>query len=203
MSRTPATQHTRHGDGTAPFFSPPNLLSLFRIAAAPLQLALAWWGEKAVFVSVLVVVMITDAVDGFLARHVFSPSRLGARLDSWGDFATYLSLPACIWWLWPDLVIQEWPFVVVALACYVIPTAIGFLRFGRMTCYHTLAAKTSAIVIAPTVLLMLLGGPHWPFRASMPLLIYAAIEDSAISLVLKHWRPNVPTVLHAWKDPHS
>ena len=90
------SSHPEPDTGGSPI---PNLLSGFRLLAAPVMLYLAWIGKPNGFLVLLAISLSTDAVDGFLARRLSWQSELGARLDSWGDFATYVSVPLGAWWL--------------------------------------------------------------------------------------------------------
>lgn len=108
----------------------PNALSVFRIAVAPLQLVLAHQQYQRAFLALLVLSLLSDALDGFLARRSGTTSTLGARLDSWGDMTMFLTLPICVWWLWPAIIRREAAYVITAIACYLVPVTLGFLRLG-------------------------------------------------------------------------
>lgn len=71
----------------------PNLLSGLRLVAAPFMLYLSWMGFRVTFLVLLVFALLSDAIDGFIARRLNIKSDIGARLDSWGDLATYLTVP--------------------------------------------------------------------------------------------------------------
>ncbi len=175
----------------------PNAISALRLAAAPLLLCLAWAGARRGFLIAYVGVLASDVVDGFLARRLRSTSELGARLDSWGDLATYVTLPFAAWWLWPEVVRREAGFVVVALAAYVAPVVVGWLRFGRLTSYHTLGAKVSGVLMSVAVPLLFAWDVTWPFHLATGVFALAEIEEMAITLVLPRWRSNVPSLVHA------
>jgi len=182
--------------GAAPI-TLPNLLSTLRLALAPVLLVLAWTGRPTAFLAVLVVALASDACDGFLARRLRQATALGTRLDSWGDLAIYTLVPLCAWWLWPDLLRREAPVVAAAVAAYALPIAIGALRYGRLTSYHTWGAKLSAVLLGTSALLLFAGGPALPFRIATCVLVLAELEEIAITATLPVWRANVPTWWHA------
>ena len=80
----------------------PNGLSAFRIACVPILLVLAWHGALAPFLIGFALGLASDVLDGVLARRLGQVTEFGARLDQWGDFALWLSLPLAAWWLWPE-----------------------------------------------------------------------------------------------------
>ena len=182
--------HTSH-------ISVPNLLSGFRIVMGPAELALAYSGQKAAFLVLLILCLLSDAVDGYIARRQHCVSAFGARLDSWGDLVMFLTLPLSVWWLWPELVRAEAVFIALAIASYLVPVGIGGLRFRHLTSYHTWTAKLSTILFGVTVFYMLLGGSTWPFRVAVPVFFLSALENIAITFTLKSWRTNVHSIWHA------
>ena len=106
-----------------------DALSLFRLLAVPVFVWAAATGRQGAFVAVLAASLLSDLVDGTLARWARSASTLGARLDSAGDFATYTSVPICAWLLWPDLIRREAGWVAAVVLSYLIPVLAGFVKF--------------------------------------------------------------------------
>lgn len=175
----------------------PNLLSGLRLAAMPVLMLLAWGGERTAFLVLYLCALLSDMLDGYLARRLGQESDLGARLDSWGDFALYMSTPVCAWLLWPEIIMREAPYVVMVLASFTLPVLAGFVRYRRLTSYHTWGAKLSAVLMGVSTLLLFVGGPAWPFRLSTFILALAQLEEMAITIVLSEWRSNVPSLVHA------
>ena len=68
----------------------PNFLSLYRLLMCPVIL---YWGinrQEQLFSVFLVINLITDVLDGWIARKFNMQTELGARLDSIADFGTYI-----------------------------------------------------------------------------------------------------------------
>jgi len=172
----------------------PNLLSALRLLAAPFLLVLAWRGLGTAFLACFTASLLSDVLDGLLARSLQQRTEIGARLDSWGDLATYAALPFSVWWLWPELIRQEAVFVAVVVVSYVLPTVVGFFKFRRLTSYHTRGAKLSALLMGPALLLLLGWGSPWVFRLAALVLALAELEEIAITAVLPEWRADVPSL---------
>ena len=174
----------------------PNLLSWVRLSFVPCFLWLAWNGYSLTFFICLIISVVTDAVDGYLARRLNQTTDLGAKLDSWADLSTQLAMPFCGWWLRPDIVRQEAPFLATGIF-YLAAIVIGFLKFHRLTSYHTWGAKLSAIAVAAAVIVFFANGPGWPFHIAMPIVVLACLEEIVITVVLPTRRANVPSLWHA------
>lgn len=169
----------------------PNLLTASRIGFAPVMLALAWLGHERAFLVCLVISLVTDILDGKIARWLGQTSELGTKLDSWADLVTYLTLPIDTYWLRPDVVASEWPAFVVVACAYVLPITIGFIKYRKLTSYHTRGAVISAYCIGGSVIVMFAHGPTWPLRVAVGVVALAEIEEIAITLLLPVWRSNV------------
>jgi len=83
------------------------------------------------------------------------------------------------------------------VASYVAPVAIGFLRYGRLTSYHTRGARLAAYLGGASTLVVFAGGPALPFRLATAVLVLAELEEIAITAVLPTWHANVPSLAHA------
>ena len=181
----------------------PNWLSCLRLALAPLLLVLAWKHRPVSFLACLCLSLASDLADGFLARYLDQKSELGAKLDSWGDLATYTAFGIGAWWLWPDVIRAEVWCVAVVVASYTLPSLLAFLKFGRLTSYHTRGAKLSALLMGPALLLLFGWQVTWLFRVATVVLLAAEIEEIAITLVLRRWHADVPSLAHALRLARS
>lgn len=178
-----------------------NALSAARIACAPLGLVLAWRGATAAFVAVFALALLTDVLDGIVARRFQLVSESGARLDQWGDFALWASLPLAAWWLWPATLAREAWFVALAFACMLLPTAIAYCKYRAVPGYHTWSVKIGAIAMGVAAPLLLLFDVAWPFRAAALFQVVCAIDELGITLLSPVCRNDVGSVLHVLREP--
>ncbi|MDH5472866.1 MAG: CDP-alcohol phosphatidyltransferase family protein [Gammaproteobacteria bacterium] len=175
----------------------PNFVSFIRILLAPVMLLLALKNEPLWFIVVLLVSEFTDVLDGFLARHLNQITTLGSRLDSWGDFCIYSTLAASAWILWPEIVMQEVVFVSVIIISFTLPVLIGIIKFRAITSYHTWSVKIAVAVTVISYILLFMDISAWPFRLAALACIYAAIEEIAITLMMKHTHVDVRSLRQA------
>ena len=185
------------GSSKADIFTLPNILTSLRLVIAPLLLYLAAVGEYTFFVTLLTFSLVLGFTDGLIARRLDQVSEVGGKLDSWGDLVTVATVAICAWWLRPDLIRQEAPLVIAVLLGYIVPVVLGFLKYGRITTYHTWTTKLSLVLIGIGLLLAFVGGPLWLFELSVPVLVFAGIEEIAITTILPRCQSNVPTLWHA------
>jgi CDP-diacylglycerol--glycerol-3-phosphate 3-phosphatidyltransferase len=178
----------------------PNLLSALRIALVPVLLVLAWQGHPRLFLGTLAFSLSTDVLDGFFARRLRQCSPLGTKLDSWGDLLTYAAAIPAIFLLWPGAVLAEWAWMAVAVSAFTLPILYGVAKFGRITSYHTLGAKTSALLGGPSILLLLGLGEPTLFRITAVVIAFSAIEEMAITTRLTEWRANIPSYWHLRRE---
>lgn len=175
----------------------PNMVSGLRLALVPFLLLLAWNQKPMAFFVCLILSLVTDIADGLLARWLRRTTELGAKLDSWGDFATFASLPFCGWWLQPEVLREEMIWLNAGIFSYVAAVVAGFLKFRQLTSYHTWSGKITVWIVGVAIILFFATGSGWPLRVAMPVVILTSLEEIAVTLVLPTSQTNVPSLWHA------
>ncbi len=145
-------------------FTLPNVICMLRIAGSLLMLGVAIGGYRTAFLSLFVVLTLSDWIDGWLARWLHQRSDFGARLDSFADAALYSSLILGVTILCREELQRESLWVVVALASYALTTAAGLIKYGKVPSYHTTAAKKTQGIVLLAAILLLLQWASWPIR---------------------------------------
>jgi len=175
----------------------PNALSALRLAIALPMLVLAWHGQATGFLVLFGVALFTDSADGLVARAMREESRLGARIDTWGDLAMFVAAGVGGWRLWPAVIGHEMPVIALALAALAVSGIAGLIKHGRLPSYHAWSAKFSTAAIGIASLLLFVGVSPWPFRLAVAALAFSAAEATAITLALPEWRSDVRSLRHA------
>ncbi len=179
-----------------------NGITLWRVLMAPLVIFLAIKGDEALFKWFLAISFLTDAVDGTLARRYHITSKLGARLDSIGDDLTILAAFAGMLVFRPDFVRQELILLIILAGLYLLQVVLALYRYGKMTAFHTVLAKVSAVLQA-VFLLALFFWPEAPkllFYAAAALTALDLIEEIVLVLLLHQWRADVKGLYWLFKD---
>ncbi len=181
-------------------YSIPNILSFLRLGLVPVLIGLALVQAGQLFLWVLAVSLLSDVLDGFLARKLNQVSELGAKLDSWGDVLTYASMIFGLFAIWPAVFTEQAAFLFAAMLSFTVPLALALRKFGGYPSYHTWGAKIAAVLIAPAYYVLILFGADEFFRLVILFHILVAVEEMAITLILKKRRSNVGSVISLIKE---
>jgi len=178
----------------------PNMLSLSRIAMAPFVLVAAYYGSELLFFTLFGLMLLTDALDGYLARRWHECSDIGSKLDSIGDYVTYMTVPFATWWLWPEIIKAEWPYITAAILLFLVPGIIARIKFGQMIAYHTWLTKITAVLFSAGLLLLLFAKNSLLFHIGVCFLVLEAVENLAITAVMKEPGTNLRSLWHVLKN---
>ena len=162
-----------------------NMLSILRLVLVPVLVALALQGHSQWFLFVLAGSLISDFLDGYLARLMRQTSDFGAKLDSWGDALTYAVMIFGLYEIWPMTFDYQLGFLISATLSFVIPLLLALIKFGEYPSYHTVGAKIAAVLIAPAYYLLILADADMLFRAVIMFYLLVALEEIAITFLLK------------------
>ena len=176
-------------------YSIPNLLSLLRLALVPVLIIAVCLKETNLFLLLLAISLLSDMLDGYFARKLQQVTEFGARLDSWADMATYAMMIIGIFYIWPVIFVEQLYFLIAATLSYVLPVIIALARFRSFPSYHTWGAKIAAVLIAPAFYLLVLADNQLFFRLVIVFHVIVAIEEIAITFLLKKSKTNVASIL--------
>lgn len=181
----------------------PNLITCLRIVGSPGLVILAIVGQPFWLAVLAVTLVLTEWLDGFLARYLQAESATGARLDTVADGLFYTSLLVALALLNPALIAREVYWMVAAAISYLGSWLASWIKFRRLPSYHTWAAKAAWFVVGAGILCLLAGWSAWPFRIAMICVVLTNLEATAITLVLPRCEVNVPSVWHALRYSES
>jgi CDP-diacylglycerol--glycerol-3-phosphate 3-phosphatidyltransferase len=174
----------------------PDTLSYFRLASVPVLLTLAWAGYPIHFLVLLILSLISDVADGFIARRLRIATARGAKLDSWADLCVYMTAPLCVWWLWSDLVWQNMPYVIMVVVCCASTPFLGWMRFDKLPSLHLYSAKLSAVLLSISFFILIFLDISWPFRVAAVVTVISTLEEWLVIALLDMYRSNVKSIFH-------
>ncbi|MFL5752984.1 MAG: CDP-alcohol phosphatidyltransferase family protein [Bacteroidia bacterium] len=179
----------------------PNVLSLYRIASVPFVLYLIYSGKQQAFVILLSINLITDILDGFIARRFNMQTDLGAMLDSWADVGTYiLAFAGLLKFEWSFVVAYKWGLGMFA-GLYLLSFLVTYIKFGRICGLHLYSFKITGYLQGIFMLVLFsVGCIDWLFYLMTVIGCWANIEEIIIFLLLKEPRSNVKGVYWVLKN---
>jgi len=170
----------------------PNVISAVRVALMPVLLLLALEQKAQAFLGVLSLSLLSDAVDGYLARRLGQVTALGTRLDSWADLSTYAAMLVGLKLLWPSVFEREVSYLVAAFSAWLVPLLVCLARFRCLPSYHTLSAKLAAILLVPAYFSVAIWGEALLLRGVLLFYLWVAFEQVVITCILPRWQDDVP-----------
>jgi len=179
-----------------------NGITLYRIVTAPLLLYLLWRHELQWFRWLLAASFFTDAIDGYIARKYKVTSIAGARLDSIGDDLTVLAAIVGMLVLKKEFVREEKVFLLILCGLFVLQTILSLVRYGKQSSFHTLLAKTAAILQGIFLLLLFfLPQPLYIlFYITAAVTALDLVEEIILVLMLPRWQTNVGGIYRIWRE---
>ena len=170
-----------------------NSITFYRIIAAPFLLVFLFAKQYEVFKWLLGLSFFTDLIDGYLARKFKVTSILGTKLDSIGDDLTVLVGLIALFVLKLEFMKQHIIIFIILLVLFLVQITYGFIRYKKMTNFHTYLAKTAALLQGVFLILVL-----FTEEPSLILFYVAAIvtmleltEEIILIRLLPKWQANV------------
>jgi CDP-diacylglycerol--glycerol-3-phosphate 3-phosphatidyltransferase len=172
-----------------------------RLLASPVLVCFAFAGWEAPFKWLLLASLLSDTIDGAIARAFHTQSRRGALLDSVADIV--LTLATLL-----GLVRLQWPFVsehhralFLIVGIYVLEVALALYRYGRVSSFHTYLARVAAYAQAVFVLsLFFLGDYGWLFYLTVIVSVIAYVEELVLLYFLPNWTSDVRGLYWVFTD---
>ena len=177
----------------------PLALTTLRALLAPVVVALALaWPMPWAFGACLVAAFASDVFDGIVARRLGVATPALRRLDSVADSIFYVAALFAAWHL-HAVVLREHAFALLALILLEAARYVFDLRkFGKEASYHMWSSKLWGVALfAGFFALLVFGEDRVAVPAAIWIGILADVEGLAISMTLREWRTDVPTIWHA------
>lgn len=179
-----------------------NGITLYRIIAAPFLLVLLFAEQYEIFKWLLAISFFTDLIDGYLARKFKVASILGTKLDSIGDDLTVLVGLIALFVLKLEFIKQHIIIFLILLVLFLVQTTYAWIRYGKLTNFHTYLAKTAALLQG--VFLILVFFTNEPslflFYAATIVTMVELIEEIILVSLLPEWQANVKGIYWALKN---
>lgn len=184
---------------TSTIFNLPNLISFLRILLAPVMLTAGLMQHPRLFLWTFAGALVTDFLDGFLARLLNQTSKLGSQLDTVGDVLTGLMVIISSTLLWPDIVESQAPWFLQVVLMLATSGIVTLVKYHHLPSYHTWSAKLSTATIGIGAWLLFAREITLGLHIGVVILTVSALEEIAITMILPQWQANVPHLFRAVK----
>jgi cardiolipin synthase (CMP-forming) len=169
----------------------PNALSGYRVLVTPLILYFIFAGWQQFFLLFLFINIISDILDGAIARAFKMQTNFGARLDSIGDIGTYIAAAyGTIEFKWHDISnAGGWLWIFVAF--FILPFIVSFLKFRKLPSLHLYSSKIGGAIDGVFFFyLFFFGYSPWLLALAIGWGICSFIEQIVVLLLLTKLKPD-------------
>lgn len=156
----------------------PNFISLYRLLIFPLIMYLALTGQEKWFVILLCISLVSDVLDGNIARYFKLQTNFGAALDNLADICTYaVALLGLFVFKW-DVIEPHALILYIFLSVFVLSYFVSFFRFGKIPGLHLYSAVSAGYVQSIFFFILFVFGFY-------PWMYYLAIGWGALAYIEK------------------
>ena len=121
----------------------PNFISLYRLLAFPVILFMALTGRENGFVILLCISLVSDVLDGNIARIFKLQTNFGAALDNLADICTYaMAILGLFVFKWTEIEPHSW-ILFLFLGIFILSYIVAFARFGKIPGLHLYSAVSA------------------------------------------------------------
>ncbi|MBD2842517.1 CDP-alcohol phosphatidyltransferase family protein [Erythrobacter rubeus] len=178
-----------------------DLLTIYRIVAAPVVAAMAIAGQRDAFFILLIISLATDAADGPISRWTGTASRRGARLDTIADALTTIAALLGLYIFERTTIEPDIVWLYAFLASYAAAALVCLAKFRVLPAYHLYLSKLGAVLAGLFIVaLYVLGYSRGFLIAVFAVGIAANLESIITTLRLQRFRADIGSVFRLGGD---
>jgi CDP-diacylglycerol--glycerol-3-phosphate 3-phosphatidyltransferase len=143
--------------------------------------------------------LISDILDGIIARNSGIATSGLRRLDSQVDMIFWVSAGWSAWALHADIIKQYWIAILILFATEGLCYLVSFMRFGKETCTHAWLSKFWGLcLLAGFTELIGFGSGGFFFVLAIVAGYVSHLDRILITLIIPKWTHDIPSTYHAW-----
>jgi cardiolipin synthase len=170
----------------------PNAISIARLCTTSVLLASVLLHRVELFKWLFLACLLSDILDGLIARLFHLTSKLGASLDSLADVVTMFIGLLGVLVFQQRFVSGHYPEFLLVMAFYVTELIASLWCYGKVSSFHTLLDRIAAYMAGIFVMSLFLWGYHgWLFQMTVLAYIVALAEEMLLIYLLPEWRSDV------------
>jgi CDP-diacylglycerol--glycerol-3-phosphate 3-phosphatidyltransferase len=140
---------------------------------------------------VLLIIGLTDVLDGYIARKYEQQTIAGAWLDSIGDFVFYNALVIYAILFEYDIIIMIKYYIILIIALKFLTITICFIKYRKLGFFHTIGNKISGAVIFMGFCIFVLSRNTVFLQIGLIISIISSLEESIIAIIGKRYNPDI------------
>lgn len=169
----------------------PNLLSAYRLIISPFLIWLAISGNRVAFLILLTLNVITDIIDGPIARATKTQTTFGAKLDSLADGATYFVVATGIATFHRTVISSHVTWIYIYCSAFALPYLVSLIKFRKLPSLHLYSSKVGGVLDGLFVAyLFFFGYSQLLFISAIIWGIFSFAEMTAVLWVLDRLEPD-------------
>jgi CDP-diacylglycerol--glycerol-3-phosphate 3-phosphatidyltransferase len=170
----------------------PNAISVTRLMSVPVLAWLVWEQRQPPFTWLLLAALLSDGVDGYIARRFGCITRLGALLDSVADAALMVVIGYGTWVFYPQVFEDHGLIVAVTVGLWILEHVAALIRYHRPSSFHTHLVRIGVLIFGVFVAVMFVFDFYpWLLYVAAVISIVAVLEQLAMICLLAEWTPDV------------
>ncbi|MFZ0473461.1 MAG: CDP-alcohol phosphatidyltransferase family protein [Bacteroidales bacterium] len=186
------------------FWTIPNLITTYRLLMVPVILYFAISGQEKLFAIFLVINLVSDIIDGFIARRFKMETEIGAKLDSFADNFSYVLAFTGFYIFKIDDFGPHILSLIIFFSMLLMTVIVPLIKFRRFPSYHIYTTKIGGYIQGAFFICLFTIGFITPFYYFMIIWgILGAIECIAIDMVIPEMRSNVKGLYWVLKEKRA
>lgn len=174
------------------YLTVPNIITFTRLAIAPVILYFIIADKEKLFAVFLIINLVSDALDGFLARRLKQVTEFGAKLDAYADYFTIFLAFIGVFVFKMDDIRPHLVSLTILFTLLVSILIISLIRFKKFTTYHPYSLKAVGYIEGVFLICLFTIGFITPFfYFLMGWAIIGAIECIAINLIIPEMNSDI------------
>lgn len=139
----------------------PHTLSFLRVVLVASIYYAAIHGDKPLFAVLVLGAILTDILDGPIARYLGTASRFGANVDSAADLLFYVSLPVWTYLFIPQVIIDYRYAIATLGVLYLAVNVLSHFTFGALGVHNRLSRTSGTVGVIGAFYVILWGVEVW------------------------------------------
>jgi cardiolipin synthase (CMP-forming) len=162
----------------------PNALSAYRIVVIPLIVWALYYSKKELFVTLICINLVTDVLDGLIARIFKLCTEFGAKLDSTADLGTFILTVIGFFVFEMEFLKTHWLAFTLMIGLFFVGQLFSLIKFKTTTTFHLYSNKFSGYMQGIFIFTFFIFGYFAPFFYFM-IVVAVLAELEVITMVYK------------------